>query len=305
MLALDGANANMKNLRNVRIIELASKPDRKVLERNLGDLRRRGFGVEHTAVTEDPDWAWASGSIKTRHQALEQALYDENCRYIVAARGGYGCSDLLPLLDWERLHTVSPKCLIGLSDICALQAAFYSQLGWRSLHAVMPGGPLWQPGSTHTEHLLILLEDGLPWEESITIQPCSTTTSDRPIEGVLLGGCLAVLTNLIGTPYLPSSLAGFILFIEDTNENPGRLLRFWNQWLQSGLLCGLKAVLVGQLEGVTEREKVLTQLAVRSPCPIYSTELFGHRAPSFSIGQGAPAYIDGSTLHWRISALVS
>jgi muramoyltetrapeptide carboxypeptidase len=289
--------------RNIRIIEPAGRPDRATLERNIADLERRGFTVQYTATTPDPDWAYASGTVTARCLALEQALFDEHCEYIVAARGGYGCSDLLPLLDWERLHTVSPKCVVGLSDICALHVALFTRLGWRGLHAVMPGGSLWQTGSAHTEHLLTLLGNGLPWKETLAVRLAGEDSTAQAVEGVLLGGCLAVLTNLIGTPYLPHSLAGSILFIEDINENPGRLLRFWNQWTQCGLLEGLSAVLVGQLQGVSEREEVLAQLAQRTPCPVYATELFGHQPPSFAIGQGASARIGGDTLHWEIDEL--
>jgi muramoyltetrapeptide carboxypeptidase len=124
--------------------------------------------------------------------------------------------------------------------------------------------------------------------------------SRRPVEGTLLGGCLSVLTGLIGTPYAPSSWEGSILFIEDINENPGRLMRFWTQWAQSGALAGLRALVVGQLAGVSDRDEVLSQFVRRSAVPVYSCELFGHQAPSFALGQGARARISDSELQWEI-----
>jgi len=287
----------------ISIIEPAGAPDRVALAKNIQDLEQRAFHVRHTPTSPESGWTYASGPAQHRCAALSDALGDKDSDYVIAARGGYGASDLLPLLDWDQLAAMHPKCLIGLSDITALQVALYARLGWRGLHAVMPGGSLWHPGTWHTEHLLDLLGRGLPWHESLAVEPVGTKATERPVEGVLLGGCLAVLTSLIGTPYLPVSWKGIILFIEDTNENPGRLMRYWNQWQQCGVLNGLHAVLVGQLTGISERADVLAQFARRSPCPVYSCELFGHQTPSFAIGQGAHARIAGDKLHWEIDQL--
>lgn len=251
----------------------------------------------------EPGWPFASGSAKARCDALSAALSDDGCDYVIAARGGYGASDLLPLLDWNALKSTRPKCLVGLSDITALQIAIHDRLGWSSLHAVMPGGVLWKPGSSYTEHLIGLLTRGPPWKESLPVAPVVSRGPQDAIEGTLLGGCLAVLTGLIGTPCSPSAWQKTILFIEDVNENPGRLMRFWSQWQQCGALSGLLALVVGQLAGVSERRKVLQQFAERTPCPVYSCEQFGHEAPSYAVGQGALARIEDGALRWEIDRI--
>ena len=284
----------------IHIIEPAGTPDRAALSRNIVDLERRGFRVRYTATPSFSAWSYASGSATDRCHALHGALCNDEIEYVVAARGGYGASDLLPLLDWDRLSKSKPKCLVGLSDVTALQLALYSRLGWRGLHAVMPGGSLWVPGESSTEQLVSLLEQGPPWREKLPLQAVTPGNPKYSIEGILLGGCLAVLTNLIGTPYQLTSWDGYILFIEDTHENPGRLMRFWNQWIQCGALDGLAALVVGQLVGIEDRGKVLDQFAARSPCPVFSCDQFGHQKPSFAVGQGAQAHITGNDLHWEI-----
>lgn len=292
----------MANVR-IHVVEPAGTPDRELLSENIRDLEQRGFEVRHTPISPEPGWDYASGPAHDRCTALTDALSDDECDFVIAARGGYGATDLLPLIEWDRLRNAVPKCLVGLSDITALQIAFHDRLGWRGLHAVMPGGKLWRPGSTHTEHLLGLLAQGPPWNETLSVEPVTSGYGLPVVEGTLLGGCLSVLTGLIGTPYLPTAWDGVILFIEDINENPGRLMRFWNQWQQNGALRGLRAVVVGQLVGISERREVLAQFARRSPCPVYACDVFGHQAPSFAVGQGARARIAEGKLHWAIEQI--
>jgi len=287
----------------IHIVEPAGRPDHGLLARNIQDLEQRGFVVRYTPMCPEPRWPYASGTAQARCDALSAALVDDDCDYVVAARGGYGASDLLPLMNWEVLRRARPRCLVGLSDITALQVAIHDRLGWCGLHAVMPGGTLWQPGSSYTEHVIDLLLQGPPWCEKLALEPVGTERSEVVIEGKLLGGCLAVLTGMIGTPYSASSWKDNILFVEDVNENPGRLMRFWNQWDQSGALTGLRAVVIGQLAGISERRDVLRQFALRTPCPVYSCEQFGHEVPSYALGQGARARIEDSALCWEIDRI--
>ena len=62
---------------------------------------------------------------------------------------------------------------------------------------------------------------------------------------ILWGGNLAVLTSLVGTPYLPP-VKGGILFLEDVAEHPYRIERMLTQLLHSGILAQQKAIVLGQ-----------------------------------------------------------
>ena len=62
---------------------------------------------------------------------------------------------------------------------------------------------------------------------------------------VLWGGNLAVLSSLVGTPYLPV-VKGGILFLEEVHEHPYRLERMLTQLLHAGVLARQKAVILGQ-----------------------------------------------------------
>jgi muramoyltetrapeptide carboxypeptidase len=63
-------------------------------------------------------------------------------------------------------------------------------------------------------------------------------------EGVLLGGNLAVLSALIGTPYFPP-LTEAVLFLEDIGERPYRVDRMLTSWHAAGAFRGVRAIVLG------------------------------------------------------------
>ena len=50
-----------------------------------------------------------------------------------------------------------------------------------------------------TDELVRLLSSDLPWEGQLKVEPVRET-ADIECHGVLFGGCLSVLSNLVGTP---------------------------------------------------------------------------------------------------------
>jgi len=293
----------MVNTKTLRIVEPAGRPDAEALARNIQDLEQQGFRVLYDPIEYDSTWPYNGGPMHTRAEALTNALCERESDYTLAARGGHGASDVLPLLDWDRLATAEPKCLLGLSDVTAIQSALHTKLGWHSLHTTMPGGSLWDVSCDDVKQLMRLLHSGLPWRGEIQLD--SGQLSGK-IEGTLFGGCFAVLTSLIATPYLAKTFDDTILFLEDVNESPGRLMRFWNQWQQSGMTLGIKAILLGHFAGLDKnnnedaREKVIAEFQRRCHCPVLSTTQFGHCSPSFALGIGAVGRIENNYLSWEI-----
>ena len=113
-----------------------------------------------------------------------------------------------------------------------------------------------------------------------------------------------MLSSLVGTPNLPSDLSGHILFFEDTGESAPRLLRYWRQWLDSGLLKGVSAVVFGrftEMGSMTEADSwAVTELAARTPCPVFSSRDFGHVTPNLPLAIGAQAEIRHDRLLWNL-----
>ena len=285
----------------IHILEPSGPPESDVLDRNLRAIRQQGFEVDYTPCSADAKTRLEIQGIEIRLGALQSAL-DSNSRYLLSARGGYGASELLSRLDWDALTKEVPRVLIGFSDVSALQSALYTRLKWPSLHAPMPGSSLWQ-GGEDVGALLDLLRSDRPWTGSIDVAPVSRTP-ELKCQGRLFGGCLSVLSNLVGTPNLPSDLSGHILFFEDTGESAPRLLRYWRQWLDSGLLKGVSAVVFGrftEMGSMTEADSwAVTELAARTPCPVFSSRDFGHVTPNLPLAIGAQAEIRHDQLLWNL-----
>ncbi len=291
---------------NVCILEPSGKPNADALATNVAYLSACGLQVAHECAEPDPAWPLSAASAAERARRLTDALSHPDIDYVLAARGGYGASDLLPLLDWARIGAAKPRPVVGFSDITAIQSALFSTLGWAGLHAPMPGSPLFARDGGDIAELITLLTTGLPWQGDIPLSVCEIQSS-APIEGWLFGGCLSVLTNLIATPWFPKDLSGAVVFLEDVNEPPGRVARYWTQWQQSGVANGLSAVVLGTFSDPCNdpqgklQHACVREIAARSTCPVFHAPVFGHAQPNRPLALGARARIDQQRLRWQLT----
>lgn len=271
-----------------------------LLAPRLVDLEKCGFRVTHADFASDHSWTYTSGSKENRFAQLDHALKTHGV--IWAARGGYGASDLLPLLDAKDYHV--HRWIVGFSDISALHAYFYKKNKWPAVHGPMPATSLWrQNTSKDIDSMLTIIRniaEGRPVSGTIDLKPIG---HDHPseIDGKLFGGCFTVLSNLIGTPYFPS-LSGHIIFLEDLCESPARILRQWNQWLYSGVLDNAKAIVLGNFiqmgEAIPDNaDYVIQKMADQVAIPVFKSECFGHVSPNHAMIIGAQATIS-KQLHW-------
>src|SRR6185295_10627268 len=73
-------------------------------------------------------------------------------------------------------------------------------------------------------------------------------------EGVLRGGCLAILAAASGTAWaLDTARADTILFLEDVDERPFRIDRMLLQLRASGAFDGVRGVVFGDMRGCSPK----------------------------------------------------
>jgi len=204
-----------------------------------------------------------AGPDEQRAGALNTFARDPMIGTIWCARGGYGSTRLLPFLDdWrtsDALHR-DPKLLIGYSDVTGLHLYFYKKLGLPSLHAPMPGTQSFRKLAPRVNKLLHEFMAGKIklGNKSYTSEWKNRTLipSKRDVEGVILGGNLTLLVNMIGTPWQPD-LSGCFLFLEDCAEEPYRVDRMLTHLHNAGMLKNLRGVLLGDFEAdVVYKEKI-------------------------------------------------
>lgn len=180
-----------------------------------------------------------SGTDDERYADLEEALLDPEVKAILCSRGGYGAVHLLERLDKLPLRE-NAKWIIGFSDISALHALM-SRHGIASIHGPMARHIATHSGNDPDSQALFGILHGKPQTFEIAPHPLN-----RPGEATapLLGGNMAVLNGLIGTPF-DMFKPGTILFIEDVSEPIYKIERMMYQLKLSGILEQLSGLIVG------------------------------------------------------------
>jgi muramoyltetrapeptide carboxypeptidase len=192
-----------------------------------------------------------AGSDQQRLDDLHAMFADPTVKAVWCVRGGYGCSRLLPQLDYKLIKR-NPKILIGYSDITALMTAITRKTGLVTYH-----GPVGSSDFTDftTKHLKAALLDGHPWLPIERPQMIPEGTVYEPYvirggtaEGPLWGGNLSLLAAASGTEFVPP-IKGSLLFIEDIGEDPYSLDRMLTQLRQSWDLSSAAGILLGVFRG--------------------------------------------------------
>lgn len=208
-----------------------------------------------------------------------------DCAWLLAARGGYGCLDLLD--TWAAWSTANPTArVIGYSDLTILHAA-QAVLG-------APGGLYgFMPGVRHglrARSSAIALARG----EALTVSDLAGAhvLHAGNAEGPLFAGCLRVLTGLCGTPWMPK-LAGCILALEDLDERPYRIDRDLQQLHASGALTGIQGLVFGTFPSELpaayagpSTSDICRAWAARLNVPAVFGVPFGHDADPLTLGIG-------------------
>jgi muramoyltetrapeptide carboxypeptidase len=219
------------------------------------------------------------GSDTDRIGQLHAAARDPDVDVIIALRGGYGMSRLLPLLDYELL-AASGKRIVGHSDVTALHLALLATTGAPSF-----AGPMICDDFTRPEPSLYAMQSLTDCLRG----PChqvswqGNDSGALDVSGRLWGGNLAMVVHLLGTPYLPQ-VDGGILFVEDINEHPYRVERMLLQLLHAGVLARQRALVLGDFSGYRLSEydngysfaSMLAYLREVLPLPVVTGLPFGH-----------------------------
>src|SRR5690349_11230526 len=99
----------------IAIVAPASPFARNQFDDGLAELRALGFEPVY-AETVFERRGFIAGTAETRAAAWLHAWADPSVAAIVAARGGYGSVQLLPMLARAGLGDGPPKAFIGFSD---------------------------------------------------------------------------------------------------------------------------------------------------------------------------------------------
>ena len=156
-------------------------------------------------------YGYLAGSDAERAADLNDMFADPTVDAIVAFRGGYGASRLLPYLDYDLIRR-NPKVLMGYSDITALLNGIHAKTGLVTFHGPIADGNF--TPYTLAEFKKVLLNPEPPFvigappvsevgEGIVERKNRLVRIAPGTARGQLIGGNLTLMAHLTGTPSPP------------------------------------------------------------------------------------------------------
>jgi muramoyltetrapeptide carboxypeptidase len=288
----------------IGICSPAGPSPKERLDTAVVTLQTRGYQVVVAPNTlkrhETRDYL--AGTAEQRLSDLNGLIQNPQVDLILAARGGYGCAQLLDRIDWNTLRE-RQLGIVGYSDITALSLGAAARAGMISYSGIMATA-----GDSFGENTLD------PWSaqsffeavggEKALVKPAEDPAwvlhrGPEKLAGRLYPMCLSLLETLLGTPYVPD-LTGAVLLIEDVEERLYALDRSLTQLRLAGILDQLQGLMLGSFNGVDEAHDMLPEtemprLALElcpAHVPVVSNVAYGHIPRRFTLPVGAEVQID-------------
>lgn len=275
----------------------AAAPDE--VERAKKEVSEWGL-LPMTGPSAGKTYAYLAGTDVERAADINWAFADPEIRAVLCVRGGWGCARMLPYVDMDLVRA-NPKLVMGFSDITALLVGLHKATGLITFH-----GPnaISRDSEFSTKWLNKALFDPAPLgmfdgpdrpdDPNYTMQ----TVWPGRAKGILMGGNVAVLSALAGTPFAPD-FTDTIAFFEDVNEAPYRIDRMLTQLLQACNLHRAKGVAVGQFTRCDDPDSewkvadVIRDRLGTLGIPVVSGFAIGHVLDKLTVPIGAMAELDG------------
>ncbi len=295
----------LKSGDTIGLIAPGSFIDEGELKESIQNLELLGFKVVYTKNILARD-GYLAGTDEQRASDVNEMFSRKDVNGIVAARGGYGCTRILQMLNYEIIKS-NPKVLIGYSDITALLYGIYKETNLVCFH-----GPVGI--STFNDFSLCYFKDVLIYpHDKLTFYNAHEENKDdlyKPVtirggkaKGKLVGGNLSLVVSVIGTQY-DIDTNGKIIFLEEVGEEPYRVDRMLTQMIEAGKFEKAAGIALGVFSGcktkpdksgVSNSFSVLEVLFNRLfplNIPVVYGMSYGHITNKFTIPFGIEAELD-------------
>ena len=256
------------------------------LQRAEGNARALGWEPRRGSHVLACD-GYLAGNDGDRLADLNAALTDDDVDAVWCLRGGYGAMRILNSVDYAALRR-RPKPLATRCEVV-------------SYHGPTARAEL-------TPFAKASLERALHGEDSCGAAITASMLHPGRARGRLVGGNLALLSALAGTPYEPN-YHDAILIVEDVNEAAYRIDRMLTQLRLAGRLAQCRGIVFGQFtdiptaasDGTTRTvDDVLREVVSALEVPSIGGAPIGHVADQWTVPLGAIAELDAESRTLRI-----
>ena len=278
-------------------------PDDSALPRGIERLEQHGC-VVHNYYDPALTYQRFGGTDAGRLRQIEQAVANPDVQIVMALRGQYGITRLLPKIDFDAIAK-SGKIFVGFSDMTALHMGLMAKTGAKSY-----AGPMLAGDFAVEKTVDFTLESF--WNclagPTHTITELATGNPSVNLTGTIWGGNLSMMVSLLGTEYFPIVEDG-ILYVEDVNEHPYRIERMLLQLMQAGVLAKQKALIIGDVSAYRlspadngyDYDAMLAYLRETLPIPVLTGLQFGHIPKRVTIPFGAHANLVSDATRFQLT----
>jgi muramoyltetrapeptide carboxypeptidase len=257
-----------------------------------------GYQVKVGRACYESYHGYLAGSSVQRADDINLMFAEPTVKAIFCIRGGYGSSQIMELLDYEVIAR-NPKIFVGYSDITNLNVAFNTLCNMVTYHGPMVSSNMLEHFDEYTRRSF---EAALRMETELIHQnPAAEpmkVLAPGACEGIVVGGNLALIINLLGTFYAPD-FHNKVLFIEDIYESIPRIHRMLDQLRLLHIFDQVAGVLVGDFSESSKEdndtygiEDFLQEYFADMKIPVMSNVKCGHCYPTATIPLGLTCTMD-------------
>lgn len=241
---------SLKKGDKIAIISPAGSVEASQLEKGIKMISEKGYTPvlgKHLYTKYSNGYNYA-GTEQERTEDLNWALNDPEISAIWASRGGYGCQHLVQNINLKEFSK-NPKWYIGYSDNTVIQS-YLLKKGFASIH----GQTIKTSSFGVVEEGYGLIFDILEGNNLAYELPKTKFNKNGKAEGELIGGNLALIYALLGTPY-SFDFKNKILFIEDIGENFYALDRMLMSLELAGVFKKIKGLIIGGMTNMGDEKE--------------------------------------------------
>lgn len=277
--------------------------ERSTVNRGVVALEELGFQVVFGAHAHD-NYGYLAGRDADRATDLLAMLERDDVDAVICLRGGYGAIRTALQLDRNRLKRLAgrpAKPFIGYSDITISHAILGQDLGWVTFY-----GPMIISFAHASNYTVAAFRRALMETEPFDVtpdpdDPYVETLVPGVAEGELAGGCLQLLTTLIGTPW-EVDLRGKVFFFEDVHAQPYQIDRMLSHLIAAGKIQDCAGIVIGEHADCGPQgtgntlglEQVFTDLIQPLGIPTLYPLPIGHGAHLATLPIGVPVRLDAT-----------
>lgn len=228
----------------VAVVSPASAAKAELVEAGMERLQHFGYQpvlMPH-ALARGP--LYYAGTAEQRARDVHAAFADPGIEGVLCTRGGWGSAELLPRLDLSVVRA-NPKVFAGYSDHTSLHVWLWNELRMMSFYAPMVAADWSSLDGVHRASWHSAVEGRAKWHAGADDGLRCLRTGEA--QGRLLGGCLSILAEGLGTPWALRIDESTILFLEDIGTKPYQWDRMLHHLNAAGMLNNVQGIILGDM----------------------------------------------------------